>query len=397
MPKFAGPNTPMKLLTINSDPTAGGSTISLLHLLAGLKTKGVDPLVVIPSVGYCSEQLEMLQIPYRINPYVLLHVWPSLKRASDLWKFLPRLIRNRIYGFLAYRRLKKDIEEFRPDMIHSNNSLIDIGFRIARRYKLPHIWHIREYGNMDFGLKYFPSERRRRKQLSESYAIAITNRLARHFRLGDKCRIIYNGICSASDETVDCRKENYFLYVGAVNENKGVTDLVSAYIDYCDSSEGDRLLVIGRYQNRYLARLKKLLRGTRAESRIQFLGQTKTPYAYMQQAKAMIVPSKYEGFGRITAEAMFNGCLVIGRNTGGTQEQFDNGLALTGREIGLRFSTTQELASALHRVNASSDTERRIIMQDARTTVRTLYSIENNVEKTYEFLIECQSKFPDRT
>ncbi|MDE6508507.1 MAG: glycosyltransferase [Alistipes sp.] len=380
----------MKLLTINSDPNAGGSTISLLHLLAGLKAKGADLLVVIPSTGFCSKQLEKLRIPYRINPYIILNVWPSLKCADDIWKFFPRLIRNGIYSVLAYSRLAKTVKEYRPDLIHSNNSLIEIGFRFSHRHGIPHVWHIREYGDRDFRLKYFPSARRQQKHLAESHTIPITEHLARHFNLDKKYRVIYNGICSTADVFYDPNKENYFLYVGAVNENKGVTDMISAYVEYCNPANDDKLVVIGRYNDEYLLQLKKLIADTSAESRVLFLGQTENPYRYMQKAKAMIVPSKCEGFGRITAEAMFNGCLVIGRNTGGTKEQFDNGLALTGKEIGLRFSSTQELVNALQQVDDYSETEKELIIKDAQKTVKTFYTIENNIEQTYEFLAECQ-------
>jgi glycosyltransferase involved in cell wall biosynthesis len=38
----------------------------------------------------------------------------------------------------------------------------------------------------------------------------------------------------------------------------------------------------------------------------------------MAHATALIVSSYHEGFGFITVEAMFNGCLVIGNNKGGT-------------------------------------------------------------------------------
>lgn len=385
----------MKLLTINSDPNAGGSTISLLHLLAGLKARGVELLVVVPAAGYCSDQLEKLQIPWRVDPYLLLNVWPTLNCAGDVWKFIPRLIRKRIYRLSASRRLKKIIREFRPDIIHTNNSLIDIGFRAARRYGIPHIWHIREYGYEDFGLKYFPSRKCQRRQLTASHTIAITNQLARHFSPGERCRVIYNGICPAEEIGCESAKENYFLYVGAVNENKGVTDLISAYIEYRRSSGSSPLLVIGRYDDAYLSRLKTLLRGTPAENGVRFLGQTDNPYAYMQKAKALIVPSKYEGFGRITAEAMFHGCLVIGRDTAGTQEQFDNGLALTGREIGLRFRTRQELTRALQQADALPDHTRRSMTDDARKTVQALYTTENNIEKTYEFFVSCSGPAPD--
>lgn len=61
-------------------------------------------------------------------------------------------------------------------------------------------------------------------------------------------------------------------------------------------------------------------------SQVVFLGMRKDIYSLMKDAMALIVPSYWEGFGFITTEAMFNGCLVIGRNTSGTKEQFDNGL-----------------------------------------------------------------------
>lgn len=57
----------------------------------------------------------------------------------------------------------------------------------------------------------------------------------------------------------------------------------------------------------------------------------------MSKAQALIVASRFEGFGFITTEAMWNDCLVIGKNIAGTKEQFDNGVAETGHEIGLRF------------------------------------------------------------
>ena len=67
----------------------------------------------------------------------------------------------------------------------------------------------------------------------------------------------------------------------------------------------------------------------------------------MRKAKCCVGPSHFEGFGFITAEAMLNGCLVIGRNTSGTKEQMDRGVELTGSEIALRFTTQKELEHQL--------------------------------------------------
>ena len=63
----------------------------------------------------------------------------------------------------------------------------------------------------------------------------------------------------------------------------------------------------------------------------------------MRQAKAIIIPSHNEGFGRCMPEAMFNGCLCIGHDTGGTKEQMDNGTEATGEDIALRYQTEDQL------------------------------------------------------
>lgn len=67
----------------------------------------------------------------------------------------------------------------------------------------------------------------------------------------------------------------------------------------------------------------------------------------MSKAQALIVASKFEGFGFISVEAMFNYCYVIGRNTGGIKEQFDKGLETFGSEIGFRFEDIEGLVHAM--------------------------------------------------
>ena len=64
-----------------------------------------------------------------------------------------------------------------------------------------------------------------------------------------------------------------------------------------------------------------------------------------------------EGFGFITAEAMFNGTIVIGKDTGGTKEQMDNGKALAKTEIAFRYKNLQDLTDLLFYVqNLNKDT-----------------------------------------
>lgn len=64
----------------------------------------------------------------------------------------------------------------------------------------------------------------------------------------------------------------------------------------------------------------------------------------MAEASAIIISSQSEGFGRVMAEAMYNGCLVDGKNAAGIKEQFDNGLQFCDQEIGIRYSDYGDLS-----------------------------------------------------
>ena len=91
----------------------------------------------------------------------------------------------------------------------------------------------------------------------------------------------------------------------------------------------------------------------------------------MSHAKALIVASRFEGFGRMTAEAAFMGCLVIGRNTGGTKEIIDK----TG---GFLFFFFEELAEEMESLSSIEDSTYLALAQKAKSVAKQAYSTENN-------------------
>ncbi len=101
-------------------------------------------------------------------------------------------------------------------------------------------------------------------------------------------------------------------------------------------------------------------------------------YDLMNRATALIVPSPFEAFGLITAEAMFNKCLVIGKDTAGTKEQFDNGQRKYNKEIALRFTNEQQLTTHLTDIeqnrynNTLKSSNEHIIMFRHYTLLRTM-------------------------
>ena len=79
--------------------------------------------------------------------------------------------------------------------------------------------------------------------------------------------------------------------------------------------------------------------------------------------------------------------MVIGRNTGGTKEQFDNGIDLIGKEIGLRFTTIQELSNLLKDV-ATSDNKYSELVTRAHDVVMSLYRTDININNILRFYLK---------
>lgn len=379
----------MKILSIVSAAYKGGATFSFLYTIKGLCDSGIDITVVSPREGFLCEQLSKLEIPYTISP-ITFSVWPSLNSFSDFIKFIPRVIWHNLTNFRSFFKLNKFVKEWKPDIIHTNVSVIDIGYKLAKVNKIPHVWHIREYGDIDFNFHFFPFKFMYTKKLHNSYSIAITNSLKSYYNLGSKCKVIYNGIASPKTPFSSLNRKNTIIYVGSLTKNKGVHDLVLAFIRYLSESNKYRLEIFGEGAESYKRELKRIIIDNHAETQIELKGFHSNIYKQMQIARAIIISSKCEGFGRITAEAMINGCLVIGHNTGGTKEQFDNGLKYCGSEIGFRFNSFAQLPFILKNLSILDESTLQNIANKAKETVLHYYNIQSNISQTIKFFNEIK-------
>lgn len=121
------------------------------------------------------------------------------------------------------------------------------------------------------------------------------------------------------------------------------------------------------------------------DGHLEFLGEKDNIDHYMAHALAIIIPSRFEGFGFCMTEAMFNGCIVCGYNNAGTKEQFDNGLQLTGAPIGFPYNTQEELKELLLRLSTTAKAELDPYRQRAFRTVNELYTAETHANTVYTF------------
>ena len=136
-------------LIVSADPY--GSNIALLNLLDMIIPKGVLPLgVVMSNEGGLCEMLRERKIKY-IKMKYYYSVYPELSNFRKILFFLPILIRTLLYNKIAEIKLARIAKNFHADIIHTNISPLHIGYKVAKKLNLPHVWHIREYQDLYFG------------------------------------------------------------------------------------------------------------------------------------------------------------------------------------------------------------------------------------------------------
>ena len=368
----------------------GGGTKSFKVMLQGLMQRGIHPIVVMPDhKGVCSE-IEAMGIPTVVSLY-RDSTYPWVHSFKDVLLFLPRILLHRIINFIAVRKITNSVSGFGIDLVHTNVSVCSIGFRVSRKLGVPHIYHIREYADKDFGLYYIPTRSIYLRQLSapKSYNICITKDIQRYFHQDtNRCsRVIYNGIQHTTAKRPHVAKKDFFLYAGRVVAAKGVLEMLEAYFDYkCQARHVYPIYIIGEQPDpAYLRAITDYIKEHKLEDWVTLWNQRADIQDFMQQARAIIIPSHNEGFGRCMPEAMFNSCLAIGRDTGGTHEQLENGVELTGEEIALRFNDNVQLTQHLLDISNYPSDFYQPMLERAFHTVNHLYSAESNVNNIYQF------------
>ena len=377
-----------KVLYISHTSELHGSGKALLNIIQSLSTKGVIIYIVLPNTnGLLYNEIRNRKIIFFVHK-VTPWIWPQLKTIKDILLFFFRLIRLAINSFIFYFQLLNTVKKIKPDIIHTNVGIIHMGHYLSKQMHIPHVWHIREYQDLFFGWHPFPGVKWFMHQLynNNNFPIAITQGIYDHYKLINSlnAQVIYDGVFKTVEiPQIDYSKDNYFLYVGLLSEEKGVKEIIQTFIRLNIVNYNIELWIAGIGNTVFIETLKKIITGHEIESKIKFLGYRNDIYSLMSKATALIVPSKFEGFGFITAEAMFNGCLVIGKNIAGTKEQFDNGLKFCGEEIGLRYYTGEDLYNILDRFCNEGLKNQLTMINNAQQTAIELYSIDKNAENIY--------------
>lgn len=288
----------------------------------------------------------------------------------------------------AKEKLEEIIRDYHPDIVHTTVGEIGIGYEVCQKLGVRHVWHLREYQDKDFGWHIYPTKEKFCERLRKSDAvITITDGIRSYFNLADcpHAVTIYNGIYNHDDVCLDFPKEKYFLSASRIVEAKGIMDVVKAFSLFHQSYPDYKLLLAGMGDEAYINAIKASAEYLSCSDNIEFLGHRSDVGSLMQKATALLVGSYNEGFGRMTAEAMFRGCIAIGRNAAGTKE-------IINQTDGFLFDNVEELADEMRRVADMTQEEYRKVAAHAQGLAANLFSNENyfqSVMEVYQKVLEA--------
>lgn len=112
--------------------------------------------------------------------------------------------------------------------------------------------------------------------------------------------------------------ENYILYWGRIDENKGIDDFIIELFDsrFFQKFDGFKFVVIGKISKAIENKIRKILikNTVHYEDKIVFLGELNNIELrqWIKNSFALVFPSRYEGFGLTLLEGMYfkKPCLV---------------------------------------------------------------------------------------
>lgn len=333
-------NNMKKVLYIGVASEHGGAARSMLEMVKTISKCNPD---IEPIVLCCHKHGHIDQ--YRrsgILAYPTLHAAFCFAKEDSkirfLLKYIPRYICYKIRNAYALHYIKSHIDMSKIDLIHSNSTRSDIGVILAKKYRIPHILHLREFGSKgtDYEVCYYRRNPLRYIDQSVTRYIAITNKV-RDFWVdrndfdSSKISVVYNGI----DDSDIIKRDNCkfteklrMVFTGYIMETKGQRKLLEE-LALLSKETLERIQVdfIGSGDQSYVSALKRYGEHKGISEHIRFLGRRDNVHSLLQQYDIGLVCSRAEAFGRVTAEYMLAGLCVLASNTGANDELIQDGIS----------------------------------------------------------------------
>lgn len=200
------------------------------------------------------------------------------------------------------------------------------------------------------------------------------------------CSIVFNGVDDKYTHSIGEKekkeiKNKYGIssekivigFVGTLCHRKGLDLLIKAFSQMDNETKEKGLLVFcGNYDNESDKKwLETIIREEKAEKYLKILGYQDPEYLY-KIMDIFVLPSRLEGFGLVSIEAMLSGCCSVRSNTEGATDQTTDG------ETGFLFESEDisTLKNILQKLICDSNLREKVAQKGKE------FAIENFTAKT---------------
>ncbi|MCD8291074.1 MAG: glycosyltransferase family 4 protein [Prevotella sp.] len=299
-------------------------------MIQACERQGIKTYVIMPA--YCPTFSFFTK--HGIECYIVnfkLNIARAHHGLYHYMKYIPRRIYGGLYNRCSVSKIYDLFKDKRIDVVHSNASVIDIGPAIAKKLKVKHVWHLREFQNRDFGMEPFRGWKRLLNQIHNADAvIAISNSIYRHFGC-DACKkaiIQPNAVVDVKSEgnVLDSTKKQ-ILFCGRICRAKCPDVAIRIFSAFHQTHPDYRMKLVGGIgSEEYKCEMMGLISSLKLENVVDIVGYIEDVSTYYKESRVFIMSSRYEAMGRVTIEAMFHGCIVLGYNSAGTAELVEDGV-----------------------------------------------------------------------
>jgi len=317
----------MRILFIAHEDSLNGASKSMLNIIDCLLEKKHEIYIVSSyNSGDFYNESKKRHVKILIMPFVRWsNVLPdglALTKLKVKW-----VIKYKIVNIKSAKAIAKIALKNKIDIIHSNTSVINIGALISKYSGIPHVWHLREFGDLDFNMHFYEPLWYVSKFMNKytDRFICISKAIMEHYPYleSNKKTLVYNGISNDAIIEENAKMPHlgvHILIAGRISETKGQHEAVAACELLLRRGFNDfELFMAGNGDISFNI-------GNCLKEKIHILGQVDNMREVRKHIDIELVCSKAEAFGRVTAEAMLAGIPVIGSNTGGTPELINDGV-----------------------------------------------------------------------